>query len=527
MANNKVTIIPSKINPLTHLNINSFTKKRVAGYARVSTDHDEQFTSYEAQVDYYTKYIKANPEWEFINVYTDEGISGTNTKKRIGFNKMMDDALNGNIDLIITKSVSRFARNTVDTLVNIRKLKEKGVEVYFEKENIYTLDSKGELLLTIMSSIAQEESRSISENVKWGIRKSFSDGKMFIPYSKFLGYKKDENGNVVIIPDEAKIVHRIYALFLEGKLQNHIADILTNEHIPTPSGKDKWFYSTINSILSNEKYKGSALLQKNYSVDFLTKKFKKNEGEIPQYFVEESHPAIIDTYEWEQVQLERTIRNNTPDKPHKTSILCSRIYCEECGKAYGMKVWHSNDKYRKVIWQCNNKFKGDHKCLTPHIDDTRLKELFVTAFNQLFKDKDAIIKDFESVKDILLKVTNEEALNDLKNELTIVSSLAKEHVERVCKEDSENDAYLKEYESLVTRYKTAEDKYDKEIEANEIKKAKAMELTLFINELKSCESVISEFNEVLFHHTIAKGIVTSDGHIIFHIKNGKTITLEI
>lgn len=165
-------------------------KRRTAGYARVSTDSDEQFTSYEAQIDYYTQFIKRNPEWEFVRVYTDEGISGTNTKHRDGFNQMIEDALAGQIDLIVTKSVSRFARNTVDSLVTVRKLKEKGVEVFFEKENIYTLDSKGELLITIMSSLAQEESRSISENVTWGQRKRFSDGKVSLPYKQFLGYRK-------------------------------------------------------------------------------------------------------------------------------------------------------------------------------------------------------------------------------------------------------------------------------------------------------------------------------------------------
>ena len=192
-----VTVIPATINPLTKLPAFSLAKRRTCGYARVSTDKDEQFTSYEAQVDYYTKFIKANAEWEFIKVYTDEGITGTNTKKRDGFKQMIEDALNGKIDLIVTKSVSRFARNTVDSLVTIRELKAKGVEVYFEKENIWTLDSKGELLLTIMSSLAQEESRSISENVTWGMRKRFSDGKILMCYSKFLGYRKGENGEKV------------------------------------------------------------------------------------------------------------------------------------------------------------------------------------------------------------------------------------------------------------------------------------------------------------------------------------------
>lgn len=167
-------------------------KRRVAGYARVSTDKDEQYTSYEAQVDYYTQFIRRHADWEFVKVYTDEGISGLGTRKRDGFNEMIEDAMSGAIDLIITKSVSRFARNTVDSLVTIRKLKDKGVEVYFEKENIYSLDGKGELLLTIMSSLAQEESRSISENVTWGQRKRFSDGKVSLPYKQFLGYERGE-----------------------------------------------------------------------------------------------------------------------------------------------------------------------------------------------------------------------------------------------------------------------------------------------------------------------------------------------
>ena len=253
-------------------------------YARVSTSSEEQLTSYEAQVDYYTHFIQSKPEWEFVKVYTDEGISAVNTKKREGFNQMVQDALNGKIDLIVTKSVSRFARNTVDSLVTVRKLKEKGVEVYFEKENIYTLDSKGELLITIMSSLAQEESRSISQNVTWGQRKRFADGKISLPYSHFLGYRKGDNGLPEIVPEEAKTVRWIYSLFLSGKTTSSIANLLTKEGIPTPAGKKKWAASTVESILKNEKYKGDALLQKAFTVDFLTKKQKKNEGEVPQYW---------------------------------------------------------------------------------------------------------------------------------------------------------------------------------------------------------------------------------------------------
>ena len=205
-----VRTIPATVNLFNATPINAVKKRRVAAYARVSTDQEEQLTSYEAQVDYYTNYIKSRDDWEFVEVYTDEGISGTSTKHREGFKKMVDNAMAGNIDLIITKSVSRFARNTVDSLTTIRNLKEIGCECYFEKENIWTFDGKGELLLTIMSSLAQEESRSISENVKWGHRKRFADGKVSVPFGNFLGYKKGADGNLEIDEEQAVVVRRIY-----------------------------------------------------------------------------------------------------------------------------------------------------------------------------------------------------------------------------------------------------------------------------------------------------------------------------
>ena len=241
MAKKNVTVIPATLSMHTKAPVDSKVKRRVAGYARVSTDTDEQFTSYEAQIDYYTQYIRRHADWEFVNVYTDEGISGTSTKGREGFKQMIADALNGKIDLIVTKSVSRFARNTVDSLTTVRKLKEAGVEVFFEKENIYTLDSKGELLITIMSSLAQEESRSISENVTWGQRKRFADGKVNFAYSRFLGYRKGANGLPEIVPEEAEVVRRIYRMFLEGKTSSYIARQLTSEGIPTPAQKTRWF----------------------------------------------------------------------------------------------------------------------------------------------------------------------------------------------------------------------------------------------------------------------------------------------
>ena len=392
-AARSVTVIPPTINPLTHLSKVTMQKRRVAGYARVSTDSDEQFTSYEAQVDYYTQYIKRNPEWKFVKVYTDEGISGTNTKHRIGFNEMIADAMSGKIDLIVTKSVSRFARNTVDSLVTIRKLKEKGVEVFFEKENIYTFDGKGELLLTIMSSLAQEESRSISENVTWAQRKRFADGKVSLPYKQFLGYRKGADGFPEVVPEEAVIVRRIYTRFMEGLTPVAIAKELTADGIPTPAGKQRWQTSTVESILKNEKYKGAALLQKCFTVDFLTKKKKVNEGEVPQYYVEHSHEPIITPEEFDKVQTEFERRKRISRQYSGKSIFSSRIICGDCGAFFGSKVWNSTSKYRRVIWQCNNKFKGEHKCETPHLDEETIKTRFVGAFNAILADKDSALEN--------------------------------------------------------------------------------------------------------------------------------------
>ncbi|MDE7364496.1 MAG: recombinase family protein, partial [Ruminococcus sp.] len=355
MSERAVRIIPPTMNMVTHLPKTSTRKRRVAAYARVSTDSEEQLTSYEAQVDYYTNYIQKNPAWEYAGLYADEGISATNTKHRDAFNRMISDALSGKIDLIVTKSVSRFARNTVDSLTTVHKLKEKGIEVYFEKENIYTLDSKGELLITIMSSLAQEESRSISENVTWGQRKRFADGKVSLPYKHFLGYKRGENGLPEIVPEEAEIIRLIYRSFINGMTPYRIAKILTDKGIPTPGGKTKWQSSTIESILTNEKYKGSALLQKQFTVDFLTKKRKINEGEIPQYYIENSHEAIISPDEFELVQAKFLRRKSIGKQYNSKSIFAARIVCGDCGNFYGSKVWHSTNKYRRVIWRCNHK----------------------------------------------------------------------------------------------------------------------------------------------------------------------------
>ena len=335
MAKSVITI-PATVNRHTAAPIGSYKKRRVAAYARVSTDHEEQQSSYEAQVDYYTNYINGREDWEFVSVYADEGITGCNTKKRDGFNKMVEDALSGAIDLIITKSVSRFARNTVDSLTTIRQLREHNVECYFEKENIWTFDSKGELLITIMSSLAQEESRSISENVTWGQRKRMADGKVSFAYSRFMGLDMDkETGKIVVNPEQAEVVRLIFRLFLEGMTPHSIATELTHRGIKTPGGKDVWNQQTVRRMLSNEKYKGDALLQKFYTTDFLSKKKKKNEGEVPQYYVEGNHEAIIPPAVFDNVQVLMQSRGKGSSRNSCVSVFSSKIRCGDCGSWAG------------------------------------------------------------------------------------------------------------------------------------------------------------------------------------------------
>ncbi|WP_334293163.1 recombinase family protein [Alkalithermobacter paradoxus] len=385
-------------------------KKRMAAYCRVSTDQSEQLSSYEAQVAYYTSYITNHPDYEFGGIYADEGISGTNTKKREQFNKMIEDCKAGKIDMIITKSISRFARNTLDTLNYVRQLKELGIGVIFEKENINTLDSKGEVLLTILSSLAQDESRSISENSTWGIRRRFEQGKLHINHTKFLGYDKDEEGNLVINEKQAKIVRRIYKDYLDGKGPNRIARELEEEGVPNWNGKPKWYESSIRKILSNEKYKGDALLQKTYTVDFLTKKRAVNNGEVPMYYVEESHPAIIDKETWEAVQLEMERRRAFAEKYNISKLdyatvdnpFAGRVICGHCGSAFGRKVWNSTDeRLRRVVWRCNKKYevKGKKSCENKHIDDKVLYYAFINTFNVMVENKEYFIKKWEDELD--------------------------------------------------------------------------------------------------------------------------------
>lgn len=522
----KVTIIPATINPLTHLPDNSSIKRKVAAYARVSTDSDEQFTSYAAQIDYYTKFIQSNPEWSFVKVYTDEGISGTNTRKRDGFKEMISDALDGKIDLIVTKSVSRFARNTVDSLVTIRKLKENGIECFFQKEGIYTLDSKGELLITIMSSLAQEESRSISENVTWGQRKSFSDGKVHLPYKRFLGYTKGEDGRPAIVPNEAEIVKLIYRLFLSGKTQAGICSYLETNNIPSPGGNTKWSKTTVTSILTNEKYKGDALLQKTFTVDFLEKKMKVNEGEVPQYYVENSHPAIIEPEEWDMVQLEFDRRKKLGNTYSGKSVLSAKLICEDCGHFYGSKVWHSTDKYKRTIWRCNNKFDQEKHCQTPTLETEKIQSLFIKAYNELMRNRSNIIEDCQLMRTV---INNTDEINtrmtEISDEIEIVTQLVKATVKENATTEQSQKQYIKKYNALSKRYDILKNEYEQLQTQREMREKQDKAMVLFIRTLKKQPELMTEFNEMIWTIMVEKAIVHRNNTITFIFYNRTEITV--
>lgn len=523
----KINVIQSRVN-LPFLSFGSeYRKRRVAAYARVSTDSDEQLSSYEAQVDFYTRHINNNPEWEFVCVYTDEGISATNTKKRDGFNRMITDALDGKIDLILTKSISRFARNTVDSLVTVRKLKEKGVEIYFEKENIYTLDAKGEILITIMSSLAQEESRSISENVTWGKKKSMQDGKISLPYKHFLGYEKGENDLPRIVEEEAKIVRNIYSLFLEGKTIRNITQYLTAQGIPTPWGKKQWRVSTVASILSNEKYKGDALLQKTFTVDFLSKKIKKNEGELNKYYIENSHPAIIDPETFDLVQNEIKKRRPNRRQLNSNSPFAAKLICSECGGYYGSKVWHSNSKYRNTLWQCNRKYADEKFCETPHIREDELKPAFIQAVNQILSDKDRYITDFEELLPLLDDTSElEKKLGKLQSEHDAMIKRKYSYVEENKHEMRDQDEFNRRYCKMTEEIKDSGTQIQKIIDEILEQSTRKEKIRRFLDELRQMDNLVTEFDENLWHATVELVTVHLDKTLSFTFRDGTEISVK-
>ena len=375
-------------------------QKRVAAYCRVSTDNEEQLTSYVNQKKVYTEMIAANPEWCFAGLFADEGISGTQVRFRPEFKKMIDECYAGKIDYIITKSVSRFARNTVECLDYVRILKSRGIGIIFEEQNIDTLKTDSELYLVIYAGFAQSESESISKNVTWTFRKKFEEGQVPFRYSQMLGYRKGTDGNPEIVPEEAVIIEDIFELYLSGKTIREVADIVKNKYPVIPNGKKINFsLGSLQAILTNEKYCGDAILQKTVTIDCITKTRRKNTGEAPMYYVRDNHPAIIDRDRFNRVQTEMVSRTTKRPQSDKTTLTAQGKYskyaltdvmiCGECGSRYKRCTWARNGK-KKIVWRCVNRLDyGTKYCKnSPTVEDGDIKAAIVRAVNR-FNEEDA------------------------------------------------------------------------------------------------------------------------------------------
>ena len=398
-------------------------KLRVAAYCRVSTDENQE-TSYEAQVAHYTDYITNHEGWELAGIFADEAISGTGTAKREQFLAMIAACENGDIDLVITKSVSRWARNTLDSLQNIRKLKALGIPVIFEKENCNTMESSGELMITLLSSLAQQESESISKNVRIGLQYGFQRGKPMLNHTTFLGYTKERGDTELsIVPEEADTVRQIFRDFLEGYSIGEIKDMLEKTGVKTPAGKDKWYHSTIISMLKNEKFMGDLLLQKTYTVDFLTKEKAKNCGEFPQYYVENAHPPIVPKEVFMRVQGELMRRElekgSGSGRPTLHLALNGKIECGDCRSTYR----RCSSPYEETVWRCRHQSRKKY-CTGRTVKEKAVKDAVVEAFSRLPECREDLIRMQERIQwGPLETITRElEAIAERKNTLEAIIS---------------------------------------------------------------------------------------------------------
>ena len=518
-----VMVIPARRQVGNTVKKSEQPKLRVAAYCRVSTDSDEQETSYDAQVTHYTEYIQKNPEWELAGIFADDGISGTNTKKRTEFKRMIDECMAGNIDMIITKSISRFARNTLDCLQYIRQLKDKNIPVYFEKESINTMDAKGEVLITIMASLAQQESQSLSQNVKLGLQYRYQQGKVQVNYNRFLGYTKDKDGHLVIDPEQAEIVKRIYREYLEGYSMDKIAAGLEADGILTGAGKEKWHTSTINKILRNEKYIGDALLQKTYTTDFLTKKRIKNNGTVPQYYVEDDHEAIIPKDLFMQVQAELVRRRVVHVSPtgKKRSFSCNHcfaqmVFCGDCGELYRRVHWN-NHGCKSIVWRCISRLEpgsADTNCTNRTVNELLLQEVTVTAINQILTERGTFLKQLQA--NIAKAVVSADTLSPDGIQARL-EELQKELIKKA-NNKQDYDAIADEILRLREQKEQSEvDSHHREEAMNRIK-----ELQNFI---AGQETDITEFDEALVKKLIEKITVFAE-HFTVEFKSGLTIETE-
>lgn len=518
--NKNITVIPAR----KHSRKNKDEEKpklRVAAYCRVSTDSDEQATSYEAQIEHYTAFISGHPDWHLAGIFADDGISGTNTKKREEFNRLIDECMAGNVDMVITKSISRFARNTLDCLKYIRQLKDKNVAVFFEKENINSMDSKGEVMLTIMASLAQQESQSLSQNVKLGLQYRYQQGEIQVNCKWFLGYTKDENKKLVIVPEEAEIVKRIYRDYLEGASMLKIARGLEADGIKNGAGRDKWHTSNINQILRNEKYIGDALLQKTYTVDFLTKKRVKNNGLVPQYYVENSHEAIIPREIFMQVQEElirRRVVHTSPNGKKRTyssnHCFSQMIICGTCGEVFRRVHWNNRGK-KSIVWRCVSRLENTGLfCDARTVLESDIENVVVTAINNTLGGKDTFLATLQNNIATALSMENDRTLSDIDALLVeLQTQLLKLANSKTDYEDVAEEIY---------RLRDQKQKAQVENAGRDEQRKRIADMSAFLQEQPTD---IIEYNEQLVRRLIEK-ITVNEDRFANEFKSGVTVEVE-
>ena len=514
---------------------------RVAAYCRVSTDDEEQLTSYEAQKNYYTDKIMTNKEWTMAGIFADEGITGTSARKRPEFLRMIRQCKQGKIDIVLTKSISRFARNTVDCLNYVRALKELGIAVIFEKENMNTLEIDSEILITMLGAFAQSESESISANVRWGIRQTMKEGKATIQYKYLYGYRKGDDGKPEIIPDQAEVVRKIYDLFLSGTPVRGIQEYLNTSAVPNINGEPKWARSAIDSILTNEKYCGDVLLQKTYIDDCINKKVKKNTGQLPMYLVQNHHEGIIsrETFDAAQAELARRSAGKSPSKKNAPTgrsrysskyALSDRLYCGECGTRYQRCTWRNRDGSKRIVWRCVSRVDyGSKYCHdSPTLDEEPLHRAILAAINSTIKDKDNIVYNLKAAmeKELAPAAGQQLSLSEIDNQLEQLN-IEFSKVLAEASESGDQSAYSGRFREIMQKQATLKAQRD-EIQRMLAESGKAAaHIEQCRQAAETTPATITEWDEALIRQVVESVTVETCNEVIVALKSGASIHQEL
>ncbi len=531
-----VTVIPAKVQ--TAESRDKYHQLRVAAYCRVSTELEEQQNSYQVQIAYYTDLINKKKEWTLAGIFADEGISGTQTKKRTEFNRMIRMCRNKKIDLVITKSISRFARNTVDCLEYVRQLKDLGIGVIFEKENINTLTMTSEFMIALYGSFAQAESESISKNVSWGKEKAYREGKVQFQYKHLLGYKKGADGKPEIIPEEAETVKLIYTMFLDGHSMKNIALILHVKGKHTKTGSTEWRTNTITRILQNEKYVGDALLQKTFTSDCITHKVVKNHGERPMYLVTNHHDPIIDRDTYNRVRQELARRNSKRKISDKTITeqgkysgkyaLTELLICGKCGTPYRRTTWAARGK-KQIVWRCISRLEHGKKYCpdSPTIKEEQLHKAIIRAINNYYSCRNDIVKILKANIGSVLECQGQEEILSVEKRLKEIDQARTDLVNLIasggCDEDKLDSEFAKLYaeEQGLSERLTMLKSQNKTSEETQAKLDKIMDM------IEHEKFELETFDNVLIRKLIECVKILSKTEILVIFKGGYEVRTEI